>query len=156
MKNNKGITLIALVITIIVLLILAGVSIAMLAGDNSILSNATKSAEYNKLGEAKDIIGLAINEYVMSFLDNKYGTGTYIGTTEPAPDNAQGAASDAVKAYMTGGSRVSSLPSGITVNYIVDSNKIVVSGSGYYDYAIIGTSGTISWNGITKGDAPTT
>lgn len=35
MKNNKnGITLIALVLTIIVLLILAGVSIAMLSGDN--------------------------------------------------------------------------------------------------------------------------
>ena len=34
LKNNKGITLIALVITIIVLLILAGVSIAMLTGNN--------------------------------------------------------------------------------------------------------------------------
>ena len=33
-KKNKGITLIALVITIIVLLILAGVSIAMLTGEN--------------------------------------------------------------------------------------------------------------------------
>ena len=33
MKNNKGITLIALVITIIVLLILAGITIAMLTGD---------------------------------------------------------------------------------------------------------------------------
>ena len=33
-RKNKGITLIALVITIIVLLILAGVSIAMLTGDN--------------------------------------------------------------------------------------------------------------------------
>lgn len=33
-RDNKGITLIALVITIIVLLILAGVSIAMLTGEN--------------------------------------------------------------------------------------------------------------------------
>ena len=40
MKGNKGITLIALVITIIVLLILAGVSIAMLSGENSILRRA--------------------------------------------------------------------------------------------------------------------
>ena len=39
-RTNKGITLIALVITIIVLLILAGVSIAMLTGDNGILSQA--------------------------------------------------------------------------------------------------------------------
>ena len=34
MKSQKGITLIALVITIIVLLILAGVTIAMLTGEN--------------------------------------------------------------------------------------------------------------------------
>ncbi len=48
LRGNKGITLIALVITIIVLLILAGISISMLAGDNSIL---------NKAGEARDITG---------------------------------------------------------------------------------------------------
>ena len=33
-KNNKGITLVALIVTSIVLLILAGVSIAMLTGEN--------------------------------------------------------------------------------------------------------------------------
>ena len=42
-RNVKGITLIALVITIIVLLILAGVSIAMLTGDNGILAQAQKA-----------------------------------------------------------------------------------------------------------------
>ena len=41
MKEQKGITLIALVITIIVLLILAGVSIAMLTGNNGVLTKAT-------------------------------------------------------------------------------------------------------------------
>ena len=42
-KNQKGITLIALVITIIVLLILAGVSIAMLTGPNGLLTRANDS-----------------------------------------------------------------------------------------------------------------
>ena len=42
-RKEKGITLIALVITIIVLLILAGVSIAMLTGENGILSQAQKA-----------------------------------------------------------------------------------------------------------------
>ena len=42
-KNTKGITLIALVITIIVLLILAGVSIAMLTGENGIMNNAKEA-----------------------------------------------------------------------------------------------------------------
>ena len=44
-KGNKGITLIALVITIIVLLILAGVTIAALSGDNGILKRATEAKE---------------------------------------------------------------------------------------------------------------
>ena len=43
--SNKGITLIALVITIIVLLILAGISIAMLTGENGILTKASKAKE---------------------------------------------------------------------------------------------------------------
>ena len=45
MKKNKGISMIALIITIIILLILAGVSIAMLSGKNGILNKASTSAE---------------------------------------------------------------------------------------------------------------
>ena len=45
LKVNKGITLIALVITIIVLLILAGVAISMLSGENGILNQAAKARE---------------------------------------------------------------------------------------------------------------
>ena len=48
MKGNKGITLIALIVTIIVLIILAGVAIMMLAGDNGILNQATK-AKYDTI-----------------------------------------------------------------------------------------------------------
>ena len=44
LKKTRGITLIALVITIIVLLILAGVSIAMLTGENGILSQAQNTS----------------------------------------------------------------------------------------------------------------
>ena len=50
-KNSNGITLIALVITIIVLLILAGVSIAMLTGDNGILTQAQNAK--NRTEEAQ-------------------------------------------------------------------------------------------------------
>ena len=59
-KEKKGITLIALVITIIVLLILAGVTIAALSGDNGILQNATKAKEETEIGNEKDQIGIAI------------------------------------------------------------------------------------------------
>ena len=54
MKNKTGITLIALVITIIVLLILAGVSIAMLTGNNGILTQANQAKENSNREEAKE------------------------------------------------------------------------------------------------------
>lgn len=44
-KKNPGITLIALVVTIVVLLILAGISISMLTGQNGILNRATEAKE---------------------------------------------------------------------------------------------------------------
>lgn len=46
--SEKGITLIALVITIIVLLILAGVTIATLTGDNRTINKGINSKEYNR------------------------------------------------------------------------------------------------------------
>ncbi len=55
-KANKGITLIALIITIIVLLILAGVSIATLTGENGLLPKATKAKEQTKKVEYKEIL----------------------------------------------------------------------------------------------------
>ena len=58
LKNQKAITLIALVITIIVLLILAGVSIAMLTGDNGILTQASKAKIEQALGAVKEGIKL--------------------------------------------------------------------------------------------------
>ena len=58
-----GITLIALVITIIVLLILAGVSIAMLTGENGILTQANKSKIEQSHGAVREGISLAYNEY---------------------------------------------------------------------------------------------
>ena len=44
MKNKRGITLIALIITIIVLLILAGVSISLVVGDNGVLNQAKNAS----------------------------------------------------------------------------------------------------------------
>ncbi len=58
-KANKGITLIALVITIIILLILAGVSIAILTGENGILTKASESEEETVVAEEKEQIKLA-------------------------------------------------------------------------------------------------
>ena len=61
MKNQKGITVIALVITIIVLLILAGVSIAMLTGDNGILTRANDSSTATAKAEALERVNMELN-----------------------------------------------------------------------------------------------
>ena len=66
-KSMKGITLIALVITIIVLLILAGVSIATLTGDNGILTRANEAKEETETAQIIEKIKIAI-------LENEMGT----------------------------------------------------------------------------------
>ena len=70
LKNNKGITLIALVITIIVLLILAGVSIAMLTGDNGILTQATKAKTDTNTAEIVERINMELNAFKTDILAN--------------------------------------------------------------------------------------
>ena len=71
MKNNKGITLIALVITIIVLIILAGISINLLMGDNGIITKAQDAARVQKEGEIKEELSLALTTLKMkNWTDN--------------------------------------------------------------------------------------
>jgi len=65
-KENKGITLIVLVITIIVLLILAGVSIATLMGDNGLLTRVSQSKEESQRGEIEDRVRLEYTEWKIS------------------------------------------------------------------------------------------
>lgn len=60
MKNNKGITLIALVITIIILLILAGITIAMLTGDNGLLTKSNDAKITDLEASATEKINLAV------------------------------------------------------------------------------------------------
>lgn len=71
-NQNKGITLIALVITVIVLLILAGIGISMLSGDNNILKRA---------GEAKDKTELeSLAEEAKIVMSNRTIEKTTMGT----------------------------------------------------------------------------
>ena len=59
-EREKGITLIALVITIIVLLILAGVTIATLTGNNGVLTKATEAKDETTQSTAEEMVSLAI------------------------------------------------------------------------------------------------
>ena len=68
--KQKGITLIALVITIIVLLILAGVSIAMLTGQNGILTQAQNASTQTEIAEAKEQAQMDIMAWQSERLQN--------------------------------------------------------------------------------------
>ena len=67
MRNQRGITLIALVITIIVLLILAGVSIAMLTGDNGILTRSRGAETTTKDKNNEEIVKLAVSDLLTEY-----------------------------------------------------------------------------------------
>lgn len=65
-RREKGITLIALVITIIVLLILAGVTIATLTGDNGILTKANEAKTITNEKDEEEQIEIGYTEYLMA------------------------------------------------------------------------------------------
>ena len=60
LERNKGITLVSLVITIIVMLILAGVSLSMVTGDSSVLKQAQKSAFLQEVAAYKEELALSL------------------------------------------------------------------------------------------------
>ena len=101
MKRERGITLIALVITIIVLLILAGVSIAMLTGQNGILTQAQKAK--NETEKAAENEAAILNEY-NQYLNNLTGGGTSsggsIGSTDGSWSDEKGVNTPVIKDNM--------------------------------------------------------
>lgn len=62
-KEMRGITLISLVVMIIVLLILSGITITMLSGENGILKNASKSKEENEYAGIYEAISIELQNY---------------------------------------------------------------------------------------------
>jgi len=77
-KGNTGITLIALVITIIVLLILAGVSITMIAGNNSILNQATSASKETVHANVYEQLQLKVADYYIGKNSGDVTEGTLI------------------------------------------------------------------------------
>lgn len=75
-KQEKGITLVALVITIIVLLILAGVSISLVVGDNGVLTKATQSASETNRASALDILNTAVSSCQATVTDEVAASGS--------------------------------------------------------------------------------
>ena len=89
-KEMKGITLIALVITIVVLMILAGVSINIVLGDDGIIKKAKEAAETTRRASAEEEMNRLVLEYELAksdenfedFLQEKINEGRINGATD--------------------------------------------------------------------------
>ena len=97
-KQQKGITLIALVITIIVLLILAGITIAMLTGGDSAPAKANEAKQKNDIGTAKDQVFMSAQDALLTYYDNTYVKAGSTTVTASKLNQASTAAGNAVKA----------------------------------------------------------
>ena len=88
-SKERGITLIALVVTIVVLLILAGVSLNLILGNNGIITKAKESRTETRMAQIDEQVKLAIGDAyteglgsitdsgLKSALNNRIGEGTY-------------------------------------------------------------------------------
>ena len=131
MRKKSGITLISLVVTIIVLLILAGVTIATLTGENGILTRATEAKEETQEGEDTENIKLAIiesnipqgeqgeksEEAILKEIIEK-NTGKDVGISKKE-ENGSYIVTIGDKEYVVDGSSVTSKEPGITDKQIV-------------------------------------
>ena len=133
LKGRRGITLIALVITIIVLLILAGVSIAMLTGQNGILTQANNAKDETEQANAKEKVELAV---IATMSQSKRGTLDADKLVTEITNNYGGTATK------TG--------TGFPVNTTVDGKSFTVDGNGNVELA--GSKPQITRESIKVGD----
>ena len=103
MKKQNGITLISLIITIIIMLILAGVSLSMVMGDGSMLDQANAAATKTKVAEVQEYVDLATASNKMA----KYsGMGAKSKNTIVIEMAEQGLITDAQKAEVLDGANL--------------------------------------------------
>ena len=127
LKNQKGITLIALVITIIVLLILAGVTIAMLTGSDSAPVKANEAKQKQDIGAAKDQVYIVSSALQTTAYEKVYVDGKNPNTsteTDVTADTAAGAVGTYVANNITDTTK-----GGIANNSKVQDATIVFSDS---------------------------
>lgn len=128
-KEQKGITLVALVITIIVLLILAGVSISLVLGNNGVLTQASGAVTATNIAKVREDVGMALSSMEMDY-NAAWATNT--ATTRANYYNEAGF----VK-YLTGDVKYEALSLDTTAHSI----KVTYSNVNYTVLLVSGTTG---------------
>ena len=145
MKKQGGITLIALVITIIVLLILAGVSISLVIGQNGVLTQAKNAVGENQTATAEEEISMAWgsleSEYWSAWANNSSTTRSSIFTK------------DNIEKYLQGTVDVFTYNEDGTGTITYKSNSSTKTNSENF---AIDANGTVNLLGTTGAQTPTT
>ena len=118
MRENKGITLIALVVTIIVLIILASISIGALTGKNGIIGQSKDAKEQTEIAEEKEVVSLAT---VKSMEKDRFGN-VIRENLQEALDELAGEG----KTIVTGNGRFTVTFKESERNYIINENGNVI------------------------------
>ena len=142
MKNNKGITLVSLVITIIVLLILAGVTIASLSGDNGILTRGKQAKLDDQESQVKEMITLAANEAIQEYYAITYAGATSSSITGDTSNikSAQAAVTTAIAKLIDSNGKIA----GVSVTDNKDNTFTIKFDKGQ-QMATVSDKGTVSY-----------
>ena len=128
LKSTKAITLIALVITIVVLLILAGISLSLIMGEGGILNRATDAAKTYSIASAQEKIELLVAEASYDYLQKKYVNDESIDPNTYILNQLS--------------SKVGSFEGCILA---IENNVLTLSKDGKTVTGIVGTDGAILW-----------
>ena len=140
-RKPNGITLIALVITIIVLLILAGVVISQIMGQDSAPDKAVEGKLENEKGSARDAATLLVSEKIEGYYEAKYVSRSTQAETTLAYLEEELSSSKSVT-------------TGEGYKIVVADGKITVTKTGESTAFVSGTvasDGVITWDGISSG-----
>lgn len=133
-KQEKGVTLVALVITIIVLLILAGVSIAMTSGQNGIFTKANTAVVRDAISSGKDAVTLKATDNLSEYYDKTYVSGSSSTSTATTAKEAALAAASATTSNTK-----------IEIYEAADDKIVVKYDDKNYAVGTVDENGGISW-----------
>lgn len=133
-KQEKGVTLVALVITIIVLLILAGVSIAMISGQNGIFKKANTAVVRDAISSGKDAVTLKATDNLSEYYDKTYVSGSSSTSTATTAKEAALAAASATTSNTK-----------IEIYEAADDKIVVKYDDKNYAVGTVDENGGISW-----------
>ena len=161
LSSKTGITLIALVITIIVLLILAGVSISLVVGNNGVLTQASNSVVKNREASAKEEVVLAVasceSDYWTDWAKNSSADISTYFSLGRLQGYAPGVQSVTTPSATDGSFQVTYRKEGVDYTFNVDANRNVTLATSETGTSTGGTgTGGSSTEGGTGGNSSVT